>query len=267
VRLCGVEPRDQLAVGHTTGDLAMIVQESADHGALQQEEGRLLRRALGLAALDARAVMVPRGDLVAVPVTADAEQVERVARESGRSRLLVHGTDLDEVVGVLQVKDLLLLEESGRVATTAKQLAHEAMFAAESESADDLLIRMRRSGQHLCVVRDEYGGVAGVVTLEDLVEELIGDFDDETDPVRPEGASGLDAGLRPDEVARLTGLQLPAGDFDTLAGWLLLRLRRVACPGDIVRADGLVATVLSVDGARIERIALRAKERAEPATR
>jgi CBS domain containing-hemolysin-like protein len=265
VRLCGVEPRDELTVGHTPSDLAMIVEQSAGQGALQQEEGRLLRRALGLAQLDARAVMVPRGALVAVPAGADAEQVEQVARDSGRSRLPVHGADLDDVLGVLHVKDLLLLEDADRAAATAGSLARPALRAAETEAADDLLLRMRELGQHLCVVVDEYGGVSGVVSLEDLVEELIGDFDDETDPVRVDGGSGIPAGLRPDEVERLTGLSLPEGEFDTLAGWVLLHLRRVAVVGDVVRADGLVVRVLAVDGARIDRVSMVAADD-EPVT-
>lgn len=260
VRLCGVQPRDELAVGHTPGDLAMIVEQSAGEGTLQQEEGRLLRRALGLAELDARAVMVPRSALVAVPAGAGADQVEQVARDSGRSRLPVHGADLDEMLGVLHVKDLLLLDDAERATATAGTLARPALRAAETEAADDLLLRMRQRGQHLCVVVDEYGGVSGLVALEDLVEELIGDFDDETDPVRADAGSGVSAGLRPDEVERLTGLSLPEGDFDTLAGWLLLHLRRVAVVGDVVRADGLVAHVLAVHGARIDRVSLAADD-------
>jgi len=265
VRLCGVEPRDELAVGRTPSDLALIVEESAGQGTLEQEEGRLLRRALGLAELDARAVMVPRSALIAVPAGADADQVEQVARDSGRSRLPVHGADFDDVLGVLHVKDLLLLDDAERTVATAGSLARPALRAAETEAADDLLLRMRELGQHLCVVVDEYGGVSGLVTLEDLVEELIGDFDDETDPVRPEAGAGISAGLRPDEVERLTGLRLPDGEYDTLAGWLLLRLRRVAVVGDVVRADGLVARVLAVDGARIESVSLLAEESSDSA--
>jgi CBS domain containing-hemolysin-like protein len=256
VRLCGVEPREELAVGRTSSDLALMVQESAGHGTLEQQEGQLLGRALGLAELDARAIMVPRSRIVALPRHASAGQIEDAARDSGRSRLPVYGDDLDDVRGIVHVKDVLLLEAADRAAATSGTLARPALRVAETDAADDVLLRMRAEGQHVAIVTDEYGGVTGLVALEDLVEELIGDFEDETDPVRSPTAAGLDGGLRPDEVERSTGLRMPEGEFDTLAGWVLLHLRRIAVPGDVIRADGLVGQVLEVDGARITRVAL-----------
>lgn len=265
VRLCGVEPREELAVGRTSSDLALMVQESAGHGSLEQEEGQLLGRALGLAQLDARAIMVPRTRIVAVHRDATADEIELAARTSGRSRLPVYGEDLDDVAGVVHIKDVLLLEDQERNTACAHELARPVLRVAETDSADDVLLRMRAEGQHVAFVVDEYGGVTGLVALEDLVEELIGDFEDETDPVRNQGGAGLDGGLRPDEVERSTGLRMPEGEFDTLAGWILLKLRRVAVPGDVVKADGLVAQVLEVDGARITRVALSNAEREVPA--
>lgn len=260
VRLCGVTPVESLALAHTPGDLARLVAESAEQGTLDSGEGELLGRALSLHRLDARAVRIPRSDIVTVGANADSAEIERVARDSGRSRLPVIGEDLDDVLGVIHVKDVLLLETDCRAGKTASTLARAAVFAAETEPADDLLMRMRSGGDHLVLVVDEHGGISGLVAFEDLVEELIGDFEDETDAVRGTSTPGAVAGdVRLDELEREQGLQLSAEHADTLAGWVLEHLHRLAVPGDEVRADGVVARVLEVDGARITSIALHAE--------
>ena len=260
VRLCGVTPVESLALAHTPGDLARLVAESAEQGTLDSGEGELLGRALSLHRLDARAVRIPRSDIVTVGADADAAEIERVARGSGRSRLPVIGEDLDDVLGVVHVKDVLLLETGCRAGKTASTLARAAVFAAETEPADDLLMRMRSGGDQLVLVVDEHGGISGLVAFEDLVEELIGDFEDETDAVRGTSTPGAVAGdVRLDELEREQGLQLSAEHADTLAGWVLEHLHRLAVPGDEVRADGVVARVLEVDGARITSIALHAE--------
>lgn len=260
VRLCGVTPVQSLTVAHTPGDLAQLVAESAERGTLDSGEGELLGRALSLHRLDARAVRIPRSDIVTVGAAADTTEIERVARDSGRSRLPVIGDDLDDVLGVVHVKDVLLLETDCRAGKTASTLARAAVFAAETEPADDLLMRMRSGGDHLVLVVDEHGGISGLVAFEDLVEELIGDFEDETDDVRGTSTPGAVAGdVRLDELEREQGLLLSAEHADTLAGWVLEHLHRLAVPGDEVRADGVVARVLEVDGARITSIALHAE--------
>ena len=265
VRLCGVTPIEALTAAHTPGDLALLVEESAEQGTLDSDEGDLLGRALSLHRLTARGVKVPRSAIVAVPADATADDIERVAAGSGRSRLPVLGRDLDDTLGVVHVKDLLLLDPADRPGVTAAGLARPAVFAAESEPADDLLLRMRRNGAHLALVVDEHGGVAGLVTFEDLVEELIGDFEDETDVARLAVAVGAVPGsLRLDEVERATGLRLTSAHSDTLAGWVLEQLHRLAVPGDVVTDSGVVATVMEIDGSRIVSVALR-PESAEPA--
>lgn len=264
VRLCGVTPIESLTVAHTPSDLALLVQESTEQGTLPADEGALLGRALSLHRLDTRAVKTSRATIVTVPAGATADQIEQAARTSGRSRLPVVGDDLDDVLGVVHVKDLLLLQHHQRPAVTASTLARPVVLAAESEAADELLLRMRRDKQHLVLVVDEYGSISGLVTFEDLVEELIGDIEDETDPATaplPDGT--LPGTIRLDEVERHTGLRLTAQHADTLAGWMLEHLHRLADPGDQVHADGAVATVEHTDGPRITRIALRADDAPE----
>ena len=193
-----------------------------------------------------------------VAASADAAEIEQVARTSGRSRLPVVGEDLDDVAGVVHVKDLLLLDPADRAAASAGTLARPAVFASESEPADHLLLRMRRGGHHLVLVVDEHGGTTGLVTFEDLVEELIGDFEDETDTRRgPVSAAAVPGSLRLDEVERETGLSLTAEHSDTLAGWVLEKLHRLAVVGDEVRSGQVVATVLAVEGSRITSVGLR----------
>ena len=274
VRRCGVTPIEQLTVAHTPSDLVRLVEESSKKGTLDAEEGALLSRALLLHRLTARAVKVPRADVIAVSSEDDAQTIEQVARQSGRSRLPVLGADLDDVLGVVHVRDLLLLAPADRAGVTAGSLARPAVFAAETEPADELLLRLRHGGDHLALVVDEHGGITGLVTFEDLVEELIGDFEDETDDRRSAVTAGAVPGdLRLDEVARETGHRLVAAHSDTIAGWVLEQLHRLAVPGDVVRVDGVEATVLTVEGSRISSVALRAVEptgdaadRAAPAT-
>lgn len=261
VRSCGVRPVEALAVGHTPSDLARLVQESSQRGTLDAVDGELLDRALSLHRLDARAVMVPRSIVVAVSIGADGAEIERRARASGRSRLPVFGEDLDDIRGVVHVKDLLLLDEHEQPGVTAGSLARPAFLTAETEAADDLLLRMRRDGEHLALVVDEHGGVAGLVTFEDLVEELIGDFEDETDVAVRSTAGGMPGSMRLDEVERATGLRLTAHHADTLAGWILEQLHRLAVPGDEVCSDGVRARVLEVDGTRIVSVLVQADPR------
>ncbi len=262
VRRCGVVPIEELTVAHTPGDLALMVADSTEQGTLDAEEGELLGRALALHRLDARAVKTPRSEIVVVGSGASAAEAEQVARDSGRSRLPVIGRDLDEVLGVLHIRDLLLLEEAERATATAGALARPATLTAEAEPADDLLLRMRTGGDHLALVVDEYGAITGLVTFEDLVEELIGDIEDETDSL-PGAGEHVDDGvlsgaMRLDEVERDLGFQLSAQHADTLAGWVLEHLHRLAAPGDQIRADGLIVTVLQVRGARITEVRVHA---------
>lgn len=258
VRLFGVTPIEELTVAHTPSDLALLVEESAEQGTLDSDEGLLLGRALTLHRLTARAVKIPRAAVVSVEAGADAAHIEAVARDSGRSRLPVIGVDLDDVIGVVHVKDLLLLDLADRADVTAGGLARAAVFAAEAEPADDLLLRMRKGGDQLVLVVDEHGGTTGLLTFEDLVEELIGTFEDETDERAAVSVAGtLPGDMRLDLVERETGLRLSARHSDTLAGWVLEQLHRLAVPGDEVRAEGVVASVVQVEGARIQTVALR----------
>ena len=269
VRLCGVEPQDELAAAHAPGDLLMLVKESAERGTLSSDQHGLLERALDLSGLDAEATMSPRRDIVAIEADAPLEEIERVAAESGRSRLPVYDDELDHIVGVLHVKDVLRVANDRRDNVTARALARPAFVTVESRPIEDLMIDMRSERAHVALVVDEYGSVSGLVALEDLIEELIGDFDDETDAAqvrreelqrtqrRPDGSIAVAATMRPDELEDLTGVVLPSGDYETIAGYVIAELERLPEAGDTVAiADGELE-VSRVDGTRVVELLLR----------
>lgn len=270
VRLCGVEPQGELAATHAPGDLLLLVEESARRGTLEAEQHGLLSRALELSGLDAQAAMVPRPDIVAVSADASVDDIERVASETGRSRLPVYDGDLDRVRGVLHVKDLLRVEPQERARTTAATLARPAFVTVESRAIEDLMLDMRAERAHVAIVVDEYGSVSGLVALEDLLEELIGDFEDESDvgargdtPARrrglrrrADGALLVPGALRPDELSDHIGVTVPEGDYETLAGFVLARLGRVPDAGDTVPLGDATLEVTRLDGTRVVELAL-----------
>jgi CBS domain containing-hemolysin-like protein len=261
VRLLGVTPQDELAQVHAPSDLLLLVEESAREGHLAREEETLLSRAIDLSGLDAQAAMIPRPDVVAVPVEATVEEIERIASRTGRSRLPVYEGELDAVRGVLHIKDLLALDPSQRATTTAGMLARPALLVPESRALEDLMLDMRQQRQHIAIVVDEYGAVSGVVALEDVLEELIGEFDDESDRRRPlrrrrDGALLVPGNLRPDELEDRSALSLPQGDWETVAGYVIAELGRLPVVGDGVAVDGGRLEVTRMEGYRVVELAL-----------
>lgn len=271
VRLCGVTPQDELALAHSPADLLLLLNESVGEGTLDSDQHDLLARSLELSGLDALAAMTPRREIVSVPADAGVDEIERVASESGRSRIVVREGDLDHVPGVVHVKDLLALDDAARSTTTARSLLRPVLVTHESHALEDLLLDMREQRLHLAVVVDELGTVAGLVTMEDVLEELIGDFEDESDRTtrrlrRLAGGAWVAAGtLRPDELAERTGIVLPEGQWDTVAGWVIATLDRIPAVGEVARLDGVTVEVTAMDGFGIEEVVLRPGRRAAAA--
>jgi len=270
IRLVGVQPQDELAMAHSPADLLLLLEESAGHGAIPADEHRLLVRSLELSGLDAEAAMTPRRSVISVDAAASAAEVAEIARTSGRSRVVVHDGDLDHVVGVVHVKDVILLDGAERDRTTARDIARAVHVTHEGHLLEDLLVDMRTSRLHLAVVVDEHGIVSGIVTLEDVLEELIGDFEDETDLASrrcrrlTDGSYLLAGSIRPDELADRTAVELPAGEWDTLAGFIIDHLDRIPDPGDRIELPGVVLTVTRLDGYAVTEVQMRS---ADPASR
>ena len=262
VRLVGVTPQDERALAHSPADLVLLLKESSSQGTLADTHAQLLSRTLALSEREASAAMTPRRDIVSVPATASVDEIERIATQTGLSRLLVYDGDMDHTVGVVHVRDILVLDDTDHGRLRAADLASPVLATPESHALDDLLADMRRDRRHFAVVVDELGVVAGIVTLEDVIEEIIGDFEDESDrPRRPIRRVGngpwLVAGsVRLDELAERTGLVLPRGHWDTVAGYVIATLDRIPTVGDSLQAAGLRLEIRAMDNFAITELAI-----------
>ena len=261
VRRLGVEPQEELRSARSAQELGGLVRSSAASGTLDTGTATLLSRSLRFGDRTADELMTPRVQVQALRADATVVDLIELARATGHSRFPVHGGDLDEIRGVVHVKQVFNVPSAMRATTRVASLARPVPTVPETLDGDVLLERLRGSGLQVAVVVDEYGGTAGLVTLEDLVEEIIGDVRDEHDrgevnPVRPLGreswmVSGL---LRDDELADATGFRMPEGEYETVAGLVLTRLGRIPEVNDEIRLDGWRITVMRMDRHRIAEL-------------
>ncbi|MPQ98039.1 DUF21 domain-containing protein [Modestobacter sp. I12A-02628] len=260
VRRLGFEPKEELDSARGAGELASVARRSAEEGDLSPVAARLLDRSLGLRDKFATDVMTPRTRLYTLRSSATARDVVSLAVQSGNSRFPVYGNDLDEVTGVVHVKQAVSVPEDERDTRTAGELAVPVLAVPSSMRLDPLLDLLREQHLQLALVVDEWGATHGVVTLEDIVEELVGEIADETDrPLRQlrrlPGDSWLVSGLlRPDEVRERTGVDVPEGRYETLAGFLTERLGRLPAEGDAVELSTHRLLVDGVEGRRVSRV-------------
>jgi CBS domain containing-hemolysin-like protein len=261
-RALGVRPASEAEGAHSVQELKMLVSASADSGVVEDEEEEMLHAVFDFGDTLVRQVMVPRTEVVAVPAAAQTPELLRVALEHPFSKFPVYEGDLDHVIGVLHIRDLLRSRgaEDGS-ASTARSLMREAIYVPETARVRQLLQRFRARHQHLAIVLDEYGGTAGVVALEDLLEEIVGDvqgpFDKEPE-IQPQadGSAWIDGLTSMEEVNERFGMQLEDPHYDTLAGYMLGRLGRMARLGDVVQVSGVRLEVRQMDGLRIAQVRL-----------
>ena len=257
--LAGIEPVEELHGDVSVEELDLIVEESAQHGELTRQQATLLANALVFGTLHAGGVMTPWNLVDTLPDTATGAALCAAMASGGRSRFPLVGKAGD-VTGVVHAKYLLEVPAEDAAGAFVAVLARPPLLVPESANVRSVLGALRREATEMAVVVDEYGAPAGVVTLEDLAEELVGDIADEHDPdlpgARREAAGGwsVPGAWRLDEVERRTGLALPAGDYETIAGLVLDRLRRLGEVGDRVTADGLDLEVLDIAGWTITRV-------------
>lgn len=261
LRVVGVEPQEELSGGRSPEELAALVRRSAEAGTLDEGTANLLARSLGFSSRTAADVMTHRVRMRAVAREDTAADVVRLARETGFSRFPVTDDGLDDIVGVVHVKRAIAVPHEKRAEVPAAALMTEALRVPETVRLDPLLVQLREQGMQMAVVTDEYGGTAGVVTLEDVVEELVGEVADEHDRTRAgarrlrDGSWLLPALLRPDEVRERLGADIPDGPaYETLGGFVMARLGRLARPGDEVVVGGGVLRVERMEGRRIDRL-------------
>ncbi|WP_456283199.1 hemolysin family protein [Microbacterium sp. JZ101] len=232
--------------------LLSMVDEAASNDLIEADDRDLIHSVFDFTDQVVRVVMVPRTEMVTVEADATAREAMTIFLQRGMSRLPVVDGEIDDVVGVLYLKDLVLHAFREGAAwhegTTARALARPAVFVPEQMRAETLLQQMKRDAVHVCIVVDEYGGVAGLVTLEDLIEELVGDISDEYDqPSKeivdlPDGTFRVSASLGLDEVGELFGIELEDDDVDSIGGLLGKHIGRVPQPGDMAEVEGLILT-------------------------
>lgn len=261
VRRLGIEPQEELRAARTPIELAHLIGSSADEGMLPAETAALLRRALTFGDRTAEDVMTPRVQVVALHVSQTTADLLTTARESGHSRFPVHTGDLDDVAGVVHVKHAFRVPLEERPHTPVRDLMVEPLRVPTSLDCDSLLVELRRYEPQLAVVIDEYGGTAGVVTVEDLVEELVGAVLDEHDTgeapeviALSDGTWSVSGRLHRDAFEEYLGFSAPTGHYETLAGLILEQLGRLPDPGDTVEVDGWRFTVTRMDRRRIDRV-------------
>ncbi|MFD5984746.1 hemolysin family protein [Streptomyces cyaneofuscatus] len=268
VRRFGLEPTEELASARSPQELVALARHSAKEGALEADTAELFVRTLNLAELTAENVMTPRVQVTALEVRATAEDVANATRATGLSRFPVYRGSLDTVVGVAHIKDVLAVPADERPRKRVSEMLREPLLVPETLTVDRLLDQL--SGKlAMAVVIDEYGGTAGVVTLEDIVEEVVGEVRDEHDPhetpdlaAAGEDADGrtlwsADGAARTDQLSRI-GLRVPDGPYETLAGLIAAELGRIPTVDDTVELSGWRIDVVDATGRRAARALLHA---------
>jgi CBS domain containing-hemolysin-like protein len=282
VRRLGIEPQEELRSARNADELASLARRSASQGTLDAGTAALMERSITFADRMAGEIMTPRVRMDSVSATAPVVEVVEAARRTGHSRFPVVLESDDDIVGAVHVKNAVAVPAERRHDVTVSEVMVDPTVVPESLRLDPLLALLREEGFQMAVVVDEYGGTAGVVTLEDVVEEIVGDIADEHDRLgslarhRRDGTVSVSGMLRPDEVQSSTGIELPEhDDYDTVAGLVMQRLGRMAEVGDVVVVplpphttdDGeplppreAELRVERLDGLRIDRVALVSRE-------
>jgi CBS domain containing-hemolysin-like protein len=281
VRRLGMEPQEELRSARTSQELASLIRRSALHGTLDSETADLMERSVTFARRTAGEIMTHRVHMDSVDAHDGVTRVIELARVTGHSRFPVVSRETDNIVGAVHVKNAVAVPVQRRAGTRVRSIMVDPTVVPETLRLDPLLTLLRSEGFQMAIVADEYGGTAGVVTLEDVVEEIVGDIADEHDPSgsqvrrRADGAWSVSGLLRPDEVASVTGIGLPEHeDYDTVAGLFLQMLGRMPERGDQVvvplpeevddngdprPAEEAVIVVERLDGLRIDRLAVTSR--------
>jgi len=257
VRFLGVEPKGQIQASRTLDELEDLIETSADDGSIDPDEATLLRRSIRFADKTAADALVPRVAIEALQRDEPATALVQLSLDSGHSRFPVYGVDLDDIVGVVHVKSLYGRPAAERGRVPVVDLMHQVLAVPETRELEDVLADMRVRRNQLAVVVDEHGGTAGIITLEDVLEEILGEIGDETDRVEvrtrseAQGSTVVSGRLNLDEVEEATGFRVPEGPYETLAGFVVARMGYLPEVSDMVVFDGWRIEVVAVDGHRV----------------
>lgn len=268
LRRVGIQPAEDLDQAVTAEELEIIIAESGRVGSLTATQTALLQRVLDFRSLKASDVLVPRPAVVTIPATATYADLATLACTSGLSRFPMIGDDLDDVIGVVVAKDVLSIAAERRATTSVRALGTPPLAVPESALLSPLLRDLRLAHSQLALIVDEHGGVTGIVTLEDIVEELVGDIRDEYDRAltgtrtQRDGSYLVPGSWRLDECERDTGLHLPSGDYETLSGLVMAHLGRVPQVGDRVETEQAVVRVEALRGFAVHSVRITARRSA-----
>jgi len=258
-RIFAKEPDRSLGV--TQDELISMLDISQEEGGLEQEERQMIKSIFQLRDTFAREIMVPRIDILALNVNTDIMDAIEQMLESGYSRVPVYEESIDRVIGILYVKDLLRLCRDKMFSGNLQGHTRPAYFIPETKHVDDLLTEMQQERIHIAVVVDEYGGVSGMVTLEDIVEELVGEIQDEYDKIEEQVYQQIgkdeyvfQGGINLDDFNEIMNTELPQDDADTLGGLIYSQIGRIPKGGEVIRKDNLQLTVEQVTGRRIRKV-------------
>ena len=271
-RAIGIDPKAMEGEAHSEAELKMLLEVSTEHGEIELDEREMLYKVFDFAEKEVADVMVPRPDVAGLSVDLDLEEAMAAMLESPYTRYPVYRESLDEIVGIVHVRDLVASLHNGSrgAASSLAELARPPYVVPENKDLGALLAEFRKANQHMAVVVDEYGATAGIVTLEDLLEEIVGDIEDEFD-LPDESVERLDerririsGSFTIDDFNEEFGTALDDEDFHTVGGYVFGHLGRAAEAGDEVRDNGLHFTVLETSGSRILRLEVEFLE-TEPA--
>jgi putative hemolysin len=272
LRALRLEPPGGETPVHSEAELKILLSQSSEHGEIEQDEREMLYKVFDFADKEASDVMVPRPEVVALSVDLPPEAALAAVIDSPYTRYPVYRGSLDEVVGILHVRDLFsAMNDVGIAGVRIEDLVRPAHMVPETKDLAALLAEFRRTNQHMAIVIDEYGAMEGIVTLEDLLEEIVGEIEDEFD-LPDESVERVDEttirihGTYPiDDFNETFHTALPQEDFHTVAGFVFGLLGRAPEAGDEVSYDGLVFRVEQIEGTRIDRLAVTFEEAPEPA--
>lgn len=270
VRRLGIEPRAELAGVRSMEELELMIRSSGEEGQLDDEEMELLTRAITFTEKVAAEAMIPRVNVVAINRHQPIAELRQLAQTTGHSRFPVYGIDLDEIVGIAHVKDTLGIPASRRALTPVEEIAQRGLRVPASSRLEYLLTQLQEEGRGMAMVIDEYGGTAGIITIEDLLEEIFGEIEDEYDesersPSEPDQRDLLSGLLSRHDVEERIGFEWPEGHYETLGGFLVATLGRFPQVGEVIPAGPFAFEVLEMDGHRVDQVRAIRITRAEDA--
>ncbi|MCU0554013.1 MAG: hemolysin family protein [Syntrophales bacterium] len=244
-------------------EIQSIIDEGEERGLIDEKSGEMIQSILEFRDTVAREVMIPRTEIVAVPSDAPiADIIEQVNRH-GYTRMPVYEGSVDNIIGILNVKDLIRLWSRPVGEADLKPLLRKPYFIPETKNMHLLLHELKDQRQHMAIVIDEYGGTAGLVTLEDLIEEIVGEIRDEHDAEEadyvelPDGSILVDSRVEIEKLEERFGVSIPEGNYETLAGFILSQIRKIPIAGDIVRHGELEMTIATADERSIKKVKIR----------